>query len=240
VSTTGDGAVSVVSNSPSVCSVSGLTITYLAVGTCSLTASVADGINYAGAVGTAQTFSLSAEVTTTTTTTVVTKVGQSKLFISNTRVIFPLHAKVTLTTRGGSGTGAVSFKLLHGACVLRGNQLSVHTAHACTVIANKAGDSHYTPQNSSPVTFLIGFKVQAPLSLRVSSKVARHSARVSLSTSGGSGRGAVHFSVKGKHCFLRGDTLGASRATSCVVSATKAGSGSYLAVTSKSVKVKFT
>jgi hypothetical protein len=58
VSTTGDGATSVTSNSTSVCTVSGSVVSYVGVGTCSLTAHVAAGTNYSGADGTAQTFSV--------------------------------------------------------------------------------------------------------------------------------------------------------------------------------------
>jgi hypothetical protein len=45
VSTNTDGTVYVTSNSTSVCAVSGLTVDYVKAGTCSLTASVTDGID---------------------------------------------------------------------------------------------------------------------------------------------------------------------------------------------------
>jgi hypothetical protein len=58
VSTNGDGTTSVTSNSTGICTVSGLVVTYVADGTCSLTAHVAAGINYGPATGVAQTFSV--------------------------------------------------------------------------------------------------------------------------------------------------------------------------------------
>jgi len=60
VSTTGDGARSVTSNTPATCTASGLQVTYVGAGTCSLTAQVAGGANYIGASGVAQTFTVSA------------------------------------------------------------------------------------------------------------------------------------------------------------------------------------
>jgi hypothetical protein len=62
VSTDGDGTKSVSSNSPSICTVGldGLTVSYLAVGTCSLTSHVAAGTTYLAADGSAQTFSVAA------------------------------------------------------------------------------------------------------------------------------------------------------------------------------------
>ena len=56
--TTGDGAKTVTSNSTAVCTVSGLDISYVGVGTCSLTAHVAAGVNYSAADGGAQTFTV--------------------------------------------------------------------------------------------------------------------------------------------------------------------------------------
>ena len=51
VSTNGDGTKSVVSNTPTVCSTNGLIVSYVGVGTCSLTAQVAAGTNYLAPTG---------------------------------------------------------------------------------------------------------------------------------------------------------------------------------------------
>jgi hypothetical protein len=56
ISTTGDGATSVTSNSTGVCTASGLVVSYVGAGTCSLTAHVTAGTDYAAADGTPQTF----------------------------------------------------------------------------------------------------------------------------------------------------------------------------------------
>jgi hypothetical protein len=58
VGTTGDGATSVTSSTPNVCSVgtNGLTVNFVGFGACSLTPSVAQGQNYNGATGSKQTF----------------------------------------------------------------------------------------------------------------------------------------------------------------------------------------
>ena len=57
--TPGDtGATSVTSNSTTVCTVSGSTVNYVGIGTCSLTAHVAATTNYAAASGTPQTFNI--------------------------------------------------------------------------------------------------------------------------------------------------------------------------------------
>jgi hypothetical protein len=58
VSTNGDGTRSVTSNSTSVCMASGLSVSYVGVGACSLIAHVGVGTVYTSADGTAQTFSV--------------------------------------------------------------------------------------------------------------------------------------------------------------------------------------
>ncbi len=60
VSTDGDGTTSVTSNSPGVCTANGLSVSYVGVGTCSLTAHVGVGSYYSAADGTPQSFSVSA------------------------------------------------------------------------------------------------------------------------------------------------------------------------------------
>ena len=60
ISTNGDGTTSVTSSTPSVCTVGsdGLTVTFVAFGTCTLTPVVSSGSNYMGASGNPQMFSV--------------------------------------------------------------------------------------------------------------------------------------------------------------------------------------
>ncbi len=58
VSTNGDGARSVTSSTTIVCTVKGLSVSYVGVGTCSLTAHVAAGTIYAAANGSVQSFTI--------------------------------------------------------------------------------------------------------------------------------------------------------------------------------------
>ena len=237
ISTDGDGAVGLTSTTPSTCSVSGLVVRFVANGTCTLVASVADGSTYAGATGTAQSLSVTSVSTTTIPTG--THATQSKLVVSTRKDSFSLHAVVTLSTSGGSGSGKVSFRLVHGRCTLKSNKLSAKAASACSVVATKAGTSKYKSRSSTATTFFFGFVAQSPLTLKVSSTVNKISTRVALSTTGGSGKGAVTFTVTGAHCALSRTTLHVSAATTCVVSATKAWNGTFLPASSKPVSVRF-
>ncbi len=66
VSTTGDGTESVTSSTPSVCTASGLTVTYVGTGTCTLTAQVTSGVDYLAATGTPQSLTVDGFTITTT------------------------------------------------------------------------------------------------------------------------------------------------------------------------------
>jgi len=228
VTTTGDGAVSLVSSTTAVCTVLGLTVTELAPGTCSLTAVVADGVAYIGVTGTPQAFVVAPG-----------HLAQLALSISNRKVELSLHATALVTTRGGSGTGAVTLHLVSGKCLLRAKRLSVTSPHACTVRATKAHDATHRSVTSKAVTFYFGFTAQRALILTVSSVHATHGAHVRLSTTGGTGTGAVVYSVTGAHCSLHGSSVTATRAGLCIVHATKNWSATYLPATAKFLKVTF-
>lgn len=64
---------------------------------------------------------------------------------------------LSLTTSGGSGTGAVSYVAAAGStsCSVNGSMLTSTGAGTCTVTATKAGDATYAPVSSAPtsVTF---------------------------------------------------------------------------------------
>ena len=66
VDTDGDGTTSVTSSTQDVCTASGLAVSYVGVGPCTLTAQVASGTDYTGATGNPQTFSVTQGQTGTT------------------------------------------------------------------------------------------------------------------------------------------------------------------------------
>lgn len=82
---------------------------------------------------------------------------------------------------------------------------------------------------------------QASLSISNTALVNKIGSTVNVTTSGGSGAGAVTFAVTGTHCTI-GHTNGhltAAVAATCVVKATKAANGSYKAATSAAKTFSF-
>jgi hypothetical protein len=169
------------------------------------------------------------------------KLRQSTLTVSNSTRTATAGNLITLTTSGGLGTGAVSFVVTGTNCSLTGasnNQLTAASATTCSVTATKAGDTTYDPISSASVNFtFLGAQATLTISNTNISNLIRQA--VTLTTSGGSGNGAISYSLASanSNCTLstrRGvTTLTARTATTCSVIATKAAQGVYAAAVSE-------
>lgn len=133
VTTTASGLTTTLgSSTPTVCSVSGNTVTLLAAGTCTLTANQAGNDHYAAAT----------EVTKNIT---VDKAAQTVAFDAATPTrktlgdaAFPVTVTTTangLTATLGSSTPTV--------CSVSSNTVTLLTAGTCTLTANQAGNDYY-------------------------------------------------------------------------------------------------
>jgi hypothetical protein len=80
-----------------------------------------------------------------------------------------------LTSKGGSGTGAVSFAVTNvgtAECSVSGTVLNANKAGTCTVTVTKAGDATYLVAHSSPTTVTFtGHSVTSPKAIRMGSAV---------------------------------------------------------------------
>ena len=159
-------------------------------------------------------------------------------------------AVMHIVANGGSGTGtfAYSVQSLSGAnCgavvpsdpTVTGTQsfatVSSSLPGVCSVTVVKSGDlTHKFITTTSNFTFTGG--PQTSLFLTASATSAPSLSNVLVTLNGGSGSGAVTFSVNGTGCTLNppvANTVNvtASGKSSCYVSATKAASGSYVSAT---------
>ena len=149
---------------------------------------------------------------------------------------------ITLNTIGGSGSGNVSFDVTGQGCLLAGNNLTAIQKASCVVIAKKAEDDVYneTFAKSAVFTFVPPpLAAQSPLVLSVSSKTLNVGQSVTLISSGGSGTGAITYSVTGTGCKVAGSSLTSSTPVSCVVTVKKARDSGYLEAISNYVVVTF-
>ena len=222
----------VVSSSPLICSVDGLNLTMLGIGTCALRASQAGNASYAAATDALVSFSVS-------------KGTQSPL--SLTSVTGTYGSSLTLTTSGGSGSGAVSFAVTSsgtaGCSLLSSSStdLQFTAPGTCTVTASKAADANYNVISSAPTGIVIGKAAQAPLLLTSTS--GTFGTDLVLSFTGGTGAGSISYVVTSggtAGCSLpTATTLRSTSGGSCSVRIDKAGDSNYLVASSSVTTVTF-
>jgi hypothetical protein len=80
-------------------------------------------------------------------------VAQATLVVAATKTSLKTGQTTTISTSGGSGTGAVTYSVTAGGCVISGTTLTApSTAATCTVTASKAADTAYLVATSAPLT----------------------------------------------------------------------------------------
>ena len=74
----------------------------------------------------------------------------------------PDEPTVTLSTTGGSGSGAVSYAVTStgGICSVSGTTLTAHLAGSCTVVATKAESANFIARDSASITITVNKSTQ--------------------------------------------------------------------------------
>ncbi len=85
-----------------------------------------------------------------------TVAAQATLAISNGTTSVANGTSVTLTTSGGSGSGAVSYSTTDTGCSITAGVLTGGNDSTCSVVATKAADASYNSISSASVTFTFG------------------------------------------------------------------------------------
>lgn len=169
--------------------------------------------------------------------------AQAPLLLSATALNVAPSGTSTLSTSGGSGSGAVTYALVSGPCSLSGNVLTGNSNGSCVVTATKAGDGTYASLSSSPLTIVVSSTPpieQDALTLNANPLSIVQGGSSTLSTSGGSGTGAVTYTLISGPCSVSGNMLFGTGVGSCSVTATKAGDGTYASLTTSAVTISVT
>lgn len=130
----GIGSVSFFSNGAA-CSISGSTLSAVAMGSCQIIATKAGDTNYNSA---SDTLTLS-----------VGKANQAPLTVNASPATLLPGATSVLSATGGSGTGALSFASSNANCTISGNVLTAVALGNCTVTATKAEDATYLSSSAT-------------------------------------------------------------------------------------------
>ncbi|MDQ6526589.1 right-handed parallel beta-helix repeat-containing protein [Nocardioides sp. LHD-245] len=206
------------------CNVAGGKLSSTGAGTCFVTAHKAGDTTY-----------LAAESAPTTVT--LAKAVQAALAV--TSVSGTTGSPRTLTTSGGSGTGAVTFVAVNGTatgCTVSPSSpytLNVTGSGTCFVTATKASDANYLAKSSAQTTVTFASNPQVPLNVTSTSGTVL--TPLTLTTTGGSGTGSLTFATTNgtaTGCAVASGVLNATTAGTCVVTATKAGDGTYSPISS--------
>ncbi len=135
-----------VSNSTSYCTVSGSTVTFVAVGTCSLTASVAETTDYTAASGSPQTFTIGQATPT---------VSISNIPASGTAIYGGSFTPTYTVTSGDAGTTSVVSDTAT-TCTVTSGVVSYVGVGTCTLTASVAATANYAAGTGSDQSFSIG------------------------------------------------------------------------------------
>jgi YVTN family beta-propeller protein len=156
--------------------------------------------------------------------------SQAPLFVASAPTSAAYATSFTVSTSGGSGTGAVTFSTT-GACTnTNGGGLISMTGSSgvCQITAFKAGDANYEDATSPSVSVAATKAPQATLSI-IAPPSLTFGTTVGLSVTGGSGSGSVTFSTGASTgCSVAGAQLSVANASAtCMVSAIKQGDANY-------------
>jgi hypothetical protein len=191
-------------------------------GTCSVTAAKAADTNYNAATSSA------AAVT-------MIKANQATLTVSVTPSALIYGNTAALSSSGGSGTGVETYSAgASTGCSVAGSTLSVTNASgSCSVTAAKAADTNYNVATSSAAAVTMIKANQAILAI-VAPAILADGNTATLSTTGGSGTGAVTFSAGASTgCSVAGSILSVTNASgTCSVTAARAADTNYNVATS--------
>ncbi len=181
-----------------------------------------------------------------------------RLVITATPSITVVEQKVTLSTIGGAGTGAVTYQITQQTpnlevatltpnlfkCVIRNKTYLVgrFSAGTCTVVAIKAADGTYPEQTSDPINITINKANQLRLGIGTDPNPVPVGATTFLSTLGGSGIGQLKLKVVKRTGFAYceiyiGILWSRGGAGSCSVQADKDGDNAYNPTTSKILQI---
>lgn len=196
------------------------------------------GMTVSGAAGTSGTLTFTATGygPVTSTSFSIVRAAQGALTVTSTSGTY--GTALSLTTSGGSGTGAVTYSAANGTalgCTVSGSSLTVTQAGTCLVTATKAEDASYSAMSSPQTTVTFAKAQQAALSIDGPYSL-EYGETLPLATTGGSGTGAVSYSrngtTGGATCTVANagsssTVKGTKAGGTCLVGATKAGDVNY-------------
>lgn len=219
------------SSSPTLCTVSGSTVTMLTAGNCMLTANQAGNDRYAPAAQQALSVVIS----------------QAEQVISGFAAnpvapVFVANGSFTVAADGGnSGQPVVFASTSSSVCTVNGSTVTMLAAGECVLSADQAGNDSYSAAAQQTLRVVIGAATQ-----QISQFVANPSAPTfvangsfGVSAAGGSSGSPVTFnSTSPNVCTVSGSTVTMLSAGACALTADQAGNTNYSAAAQAKLEVQ--
>jgi uncharacterized membrane protein len=209
-------AVSFAPTTPSVCAVSGATVTLVAVGTCTIQATQAGNANYSAATPVNQSF-------------LVTQGSQTISFGALSNQAFGT-APFPVGATASSGLPVSFASITPGVCTVSGATVTLDAVGTCTIRATQAGNANYTAAIPVKQSFSVTQGSQTisfgPLSYQVLG-----AAPFPVSATASSGL-TVYFSSRTPAvCTVSGATVTLAAVGTCTIRASQPGNADYAAAT---------
>ena len=146
-------------------------------------------------------------------------------------------APLSLTTIGGQGLGAISYRVVSAGtagCSVTGSTLTATAGGSCVITATKEADRNYDASASADTTVTFN-RISQSSPVVISTTTAIAGVNLALAASGGSGTGAMSFAVVSAGtagCSISSGSLVTTASGSCSITATKAADSNFTSATS--------
>jgi hypothetical protein len=210
-------SVTFVSNTLAVCAVSGVTVTLVAPGTCSITASQPGNSVYTAATPVTQTFTVSQN-------------GQTITFgpLSNQTLGAPVPP---LIATASSGLPVAYVSSTPAVCTVSGVNLTLLATGVCSITASQAGNATYAAAASVTQSFTVSAKTAQTITFGSLSSQTPGSSPTPLSATASSGLPVTYVSNTPAVCTVSGVNLTLVAAGTCSITASQLGNATYAAAT---------
>ncbi len=204
--------VSIVSTTATICTISGITVTIAAVGTCTLRASQAGDSMYSAAPNVDQSFS-------------VTLYPQSITFIQPENQLLGVPP-FSLVAGANSGLPVTFTSLTTTICTVTGNEVTVVAIGTCSIRASQSGDASYAAAPNVDRSFLIAIANQIITFAAIAAK-AVNLPPFALTASASSNLPVAFASLTPAICTVNGNVATLVALGTCTIRASQAGDATF-------------
>jgi alpha-tubulin suppressor-like RCC1 family protein len=208
--------VTLTSTTTAVCTVSGSTVTIVALGTCTIAANQAGNTNYNAATQVTQSFAVAKGAQTITFAALATKTFGTTPF--------------TISATASSGLAVAFSSTTTPVCTVSGSTVTLAAVGTCTVAANQAGNTNYNAATQVTQSFTVAKGTQTINFAALAAKTLG-TAPFAVSATASSGLAVAFSSTTTGVCTVASNTVTLVSVGTCTIATNQAGNTNYNAAT---------